>query len=446
MEPLLVPQDVAAALAERSLGAVAPAGPEGAGWLASHLEHPDHYVELHVLAGDVDHDVALRLDRLRAVRHPHVAGLLDAMQIGPGRIALLVEHVPGLTLAELRPARGPFGDGEGVTLVVPVLQGIAALHDAGLVHGPVTASSVVVRPDGRPVLVDLRGAVLGTGSVEGDVRRWVATLTAMLPSPELDALAQMPVGSTLRERLEIALREPVGIDDLVRAAFDAAAPEPVRVPEPERLAAGATRAAARPPAAGRARRPQRSGAGVGRPVRRAALLAAVACVLVVGAVVVATLGRPGDAQASAGPHASSTATGTTASGGTPADDPVAAARTLTARRAEVLASGGTEPLTDVEVPGGPAFLADDALLGQLSGTRLEGVRTQVQDVELMHLAGSGTSGRGRATVRVTSSVGAHTRIGADGSRTRVAASASRVVVLELHGTRDGWRVWSVSAP
>ena len=74
---------------------------------------PADRVQLHAMDADV-HDDALvaRVARLRGVRHEHLARLLDATELTPGRIGLLVEHVDGLSLAQIRAARAPLSDGE----------------------------------------------------------------------------------------------------------------------------------------------------------------------------------------------------------------------------------------------------------------------------------------------------------------------------------------------
>ena len=447
MDPALVPLDVTEALAELGMRAVAPAGPEGTGWLAVADDRTDRYVELHVVPVPFDDELARRLDLLRALHHPHLSELLDARELSAGRLALLVEHVPGLTLDELTGARAPLSDGEGVTLVVPILQALAALHGAGLVHGPVTASTVVARPDGRPVLTDLRGAVLGSGSVDGDVRRWLATVVGRLPGADLDALLPVPRDPTLREVLEPALRDDLDLDTLVRSCFAAAEPEGLRVPDPAVLAAGElTRQGARrgePPTrhadrasramrAGRAPRPRRERGDRGGSARwtlgpraRAWLIGAtvVSVVVTCAALVIGALGgEHGGERVATRP------------------DAVRAAVDLSRARGSVLAAGDADALGSVEVPDGPAHAADVALVASWDGARMEGLAVAVRSATRAEPAGTDDAPR----VEVTSAAGSYVRVDRDGGRTRVAAARERAVVLELRWTDDGWRVWAVS--
>ncbi|WP_148076559.1 hypothetical protein [Cellulomonas sp. PhB150] len=413
MDPYLVPEDVDRALAALGLVAVAPAGPEGGGWLAASRDDASRYVELHVLPAVLDDELARRLDVLRAVRHPHLSQLLDATEIAPGRVALLVEHVPGLTVAELRAARVALTDGEGVTLAVPVLQALTALHDAGLVHGPVTASSVVVRPDGRPVLVDLRGAVLGTGSVDGDVRRWLSTVIAQLPAADVDRLVVPPGGRSLRELLEDALRADVDVPTLVAACFEVADPEALHLPDAGTLA-GADLARA----AGRRALPARPATRAPRGARTWAVAAGGALALAVGGWGVS--------------HRTA--------GAVERPDPVAAAVALSHARSEVIGAGEVAALDDVEVPGGPAHRADVDLLSSFQGRSVEGL-----DIAVRSATPASDPGRADAArVEVRSAVTSHVVVDPDGTRTRVPASPESVVVLELRWTDQGWRVWKVS--
>ncbi|MDM7831444.1 protein kinase family protein [Cellulomonas edaphi] len=411
MDVLPVPPDVARALDGLDLVPVAPAGPEGGGWLAAARQEPSRYVELHVLPGSLDDELARRLDVLRTVRHPHLVRLLDAVAIGSGQIGLLVEHVPGLTVAEMRSSRAPLSDGEGVTLVVPVLEALAALHRAGLVHGPVTASSVVVRPDGRPVLVDLRGAVLGAGTADGDLRRWLATVVAQLPPAEARRPPARPGPRPLRALLEAALRADLDVDELVRRCFAVAEPEPLRLPDPGVLAgADLVRASRRHPVRPQRRLPH---------APRAWLLALVGAVVLAAGIGTLVHRTDGSAAAAERP------------------DPVAAAVSLSAARARAVADGDARGLAAVEVPGGPAHRADLALLDALDGQKVDGLGIDV--VSAAAVSGGGDAAR----VALRSAVTAHVVVAEDGARRRVAAGPERDVVLDLRWTPGGWRVWEV---
>ncbi|AEE46341.1 hypothetical protein [Cellulomonas fimi] len=461
MDAYLVPADVRALLDGGAFRVVAPAGPDGTGWLAAATDGSGRHLEVHVLPTGLDDAVAARVERLRALCHEHLPVLLDAVEIGPGRTALVVEHMPGRSLAELRAERAPLSDGEAVTVAVPVAWALGALHDAGLVHGAVGAATVVVRPDGRPALVDLRSVVLGTGGPpDGDLRRLAATLLAQLPDADV-ALVAGPARATLRDALEPLAQAPsLTAGQVVDRCFDSAEAEPVRLPDAGALAARDLRAA--PPRADPlprrarpARERRRRSLVVGAVATAGALVTTAA--LVVGAVVL--LGG-GDRGATPTVHRQA---GVAAGPGGSRDDAVAAAVRLTQERAQVLAAGDAQRLAQVEVVDGPAHRADVAVVAGLAGARLDGLAAEVThaalaDVDPGASADGGAGGRadvegvGAAgavdeedvAVRVTSVMSAHRLLAADGTVSDVPASAPRTVVLVLRWTDAGWRVLDVT--
>jgi len=104
---------------------------------------------------------------LAGLTHPHVlrmrsvVGCLDA----PDDLVLVLDAALGGSLARLVARHGPRPPGQVVTVLVAVAGGLAAVHSAGLAHGDVTPSNVLVTDDGRPVLGDLGSARLGAASI-----------------------------------------------------------------------------------------------------------------------------------------------------------------------------------------------------------------------------------------------------------------------------------------
>lgn len=70
---------------------------------------------------------------------------VDAAADPPWSAAL---HVPGTTLQEFVDERGPLGDAGTAALAERLAGGLVALHAAGLVHGDLTPSAVVLAEDG----------------------------------------------------------------------------------------------------------------------------------------------------------------------------------------------------------------------------------------------------------------------------------------------------------
>ncbi|KQY24887.1 hypothetical protein ASD16_05240 [Cellulomonas sp. Root485] len=426
MDRFVVPTDVETALVDAGFHPVEVAG---SGWLAVALDGSDRRLELHVVPAVVDAGTSDRAARLCAVRHEHLPQVLDVIELSSGRLGLVVEHVDGLSLAQIRAARAPLADGEAATVAIPVAGALAALHDAGLSHGAVSESTVVVRPDGRPALVDLRGALSGGADTETDVRCLVATVLDQMPGADVHLVSDQEDDRSLREAFAGLLARPgLDADHVVDACYATADPEPVRLPDAGARASSALTAMAREGDPARVlsttRRQDRA-----RRRRRTARISVG--VLVAVAVVAAGVG---------GVHL----VGRPPEPAPVADDPVRAAIELSRVRAQVIETGDVSQLGTVDVPDGPAAAADAQVLAGLDGARVDGLSIDVRDARLVE-----DDGRRRDTtdVAVTSAMSAHVRVPADGgAAVQVAASEARTVVLGLRWTDDGWRVWDVVEP
>jgi hypothetical protein len=407
MDALVVPAEIERSLARSGFRATTLISPDR--WLAVALDGTDERVELQVLAADV-HDDALvaRVARLRGVRHEHLTRLLDATELRPGRVGLLVEQVDGLSLARIRSARAPLSDGEAATVAIPVAGALGALHDAALAHGSVDGSTILVCPDGRPVLCDLRGVVAGAASPGDDLAALVTAVVAQLPDDDVHLLAG---GLVLRDVLVDALGGPIlDAARLADACFRAVDPEPVQLPDAGSLASSALLSIARhsPPT------PTRRSTRRRFPSR----LVALACLAALAAGVVGwrLLAAPGS----------------TTSALVDADDPVSAAVELSRLRAAAVGEANPSGLDAVEVADGPARAADSALLSSVDPARTSGLAVDVRQAWLV--VDDGTRG---STTDVAVTTAMSTGSGSSGPRT---------VVLGLRWTDDGWRVWDVTEP
>lgn len=133
----------------------------------------------------------IREGRLLArVRHPGVVTIYDAEQIG-FRFGLSMEFVQGATLEQRLAQQGVCSATEAITLGIELCDALAAVHAAGVLHRDVKASNVVVRDDGRAVLMDFgAGRWLDTSSVE-------ATGTPLYLAPEVLRGEEATVSSDL---------------------------------------------------------------------------------------------------------------------------------------------------------------------------------------------------------------------------------------------------------
>jgi eukaryotic-like serine/threonine-protein kinase len=96
--------------------------------------------------------------------HPNVVQVFDQGSDGE-YLYLAMEFVPGRTLRSLLRERGSLPPGEALDVMVPVLSGLAAAHESGIVHRDVKPENVLLTADGRVKVVDfgLARAQAGAG-------------------------------------------------------------------------------------------------------------------------------------------------------------------------------------------------------------------------------------------------------------------------------------------
>jgi serine/threonine-protein kinase len=85
--------------------------------------------------------------------HPNIVAVFDQGSDGQ-YLYLAMEYVPGRTLRSLLRERGRFGYTEALDIMDPILSGLAAAHQAGIVHRDVKPENVLLTADGRVKVVD----------------------------------------------------------------------------------------------------------------------------------------------------------------------------------------------------------------------------------------------------------------------------------------------------
>ena len=135
-----------------------------------HLAHDmtlDRTVAIKVLHPHLANDPTF-LDRFRreanavaSVAHPHVVTLHDVAVDGG---YLVMEHVDGPSLRDVLRLRGRLRPAEVLSLLGPVAAGVAAAHDAGLVHRDVKPENVLLGSDGQVKVGDFGLARAAAGA------------------------------------------------------------------------------------------------------------------------------------------------------------------------------------------------------------------------------------------------------------------------------------------
>jgi serine/threonine-protein kinase len=90
---------------------------------------------------------------LAHMTHPHLVRVIDYFE-ERGNVYLVMDFVEGESLASRIAEKGAVSEGEVLLWADQLLDALAYCHEQGVIHRDVKPQNVIVRPDGRVVLVD----------------------------------------------------------------------------------------------------------------------------------------------------------------------------------------------------------------------------------------------------------------------------------------------------
>ena len=243
---------------ERLLGR----GGMGAVYLA-HDEVLDDTVAVKVIASAFAADEAGLVDRFRReaaaarkVSSPNVIRIHDLGEARPGLLYLSMEYFPGRTLAEVITARGLVPIADCIDTLQQICVGLAAAHDAGVIHRDLKPHNVLVGERNAVKLIDFGLAKATTGA--GLTATGVLLGTPHYMSPEqvrgkhVDAASDLYSLGALAYHL-ICGRPPFGGDNAIAVGFAhctevPTAPRTLRAETPAAVDAIIVRALSKAPA------------------------------------------------------------------------------------------------------------------------------------------------------------------------------------------------------
>jgi serine/threonine-protein kinase len=88
-----------------------------------------------------------------AIRHPNIATIYEVGETGDGAPFIVMEYCEGETLAQ-RMRRRPVESAEFLIIARQIAAGIAAAHEAGIVHRDLKSANIMIEPAGQVKILD----------------------------------------------------------------------------------------------------------------------------------------------------------------------------------------------------------------------------------------------------------------------------------------------------
>lgn len=187
-------------------------------------------VAIKLLADHLAADEAFRARFLREAQlaarlsHPHVVHVYDLGADTAGRPFIVMEYVPGGSLAETLERRGPLPQDRVIAIAENCCAGLAHAHAAGLVHRDLKPHNLLVDTDGRIKIADFgvaralgdagltqTGSVLGTAGYLAPEQARGETVTSAADIYSLGVtLYQLATGTMPTAGSPPDLAEPLG--------------------------------------------------------------------------------------------------------------------------------------------------------------------------------------------------------------------------------------------
>lgn len=182
-------------------------------------------------------------DAMSRVSSEHLTAVWDIASASDGSMVLVSEWIPGVSLSRLLRTRAYLTAGEAITILVPLIETLAKLHEHGVVHGGLSLDTIVFRETGSPVITGFSDAppyepkrspaVLSQdAAVRVDIAALLRIATGVLSAVRTDGLESSRLSDCERWVLTADVSSaPNWATEFEQRIFSLGAPEPVRLME-----------------------------------------------------------------------------------------------------------------------------------------------------------------------------------------------------------------------
>lgn len=148
-------------------------------YLPVDIAHRDQTDSVQPLDADDEKEYTTGLKRflseaqtLARFEHPNIVRVLAVFEENNTGY-MVMNYESGIELQTLLKSRRTLNEGEIMGIVMPLLDGLEIVHEAGFIHRDIKPQNILIRPDGSPVLIDFGSA---REALDGSKARTLTTL------------------------------------------------------------------------------------------------------------------------------------------------------------------------------------------------------------------------------------------------------------------------------
>ncbi len=152
------------------------------------------------------HERFLREARMATrIQHPNVATLFDFSTLDDGSRYMVWEYIEGINLHEMIESRGPLSPRYAARIAIQTLQGLDAIHRAGIVHRDVSPENLMIARDAegeeRVKIIDL--GIAKQWGEEGDNKTKTGMFVGKWKYCSPEHLGMLPQGQRIDGRADL---------------------------------------------------------------------------------------------------------------------------------------------------------------------------------------------------------------------------------------------------